>query len=97
MDIVNGRVISEEKYYDNNRIATMTLYYFSNGEVTASVEIVLEDVYRTEPVHYELTEGLMDEKYNCEGIQIVIESIYTGNKYNDLCLTDICFYEGVYE
>jgi len=97
MDIVNGRVISEEKYYDNNRIATMTLYYFSNGEVTASVEIVLEDVYGTEPVHYELTEGLMDEKYNCEGIQIVIESIYTGNKYNDLCLTDICFYEGVYE
>lgn len=97
MDIINGRVISEEKYYDNNRIESMTVYCFLDGRMTASTVINFDDVYVVEPAHYELTEGVMDEKYYCEGIQIVIESVYVGEKYDDLCLTEIQFFEGIYQ
>lgn len=97
MDIINGKADSEEEYYHNNRIKSMIIYYFLDGSVTASVVIDLEDIYNIEPIYYELTDGLFDEAYYCEGVQIVIDSVYAGDEYDDLCLTEMQFYGGIYE
>lgn len=97
VDIINGRVDIEEKYYDNNRIERLVVYYLLDGVVKGNAVVDLDDVYNMEPVYYELTDGVFNEAYYCDSIQVEIESVYEGEKYNDLCLTEIHFYEGIYE
>lgn len=97
VDIINGRVDIEEKYYDNNRIERLVVHYLLDGVVKGNAVVDLDDVYNMEPVYYELTDGVFNEAYYCDSIQVEIESVYEGEKYNDLCLTEIHFYEGIYE
>lgn len=97
VDIINGRVDIEEEYYDNNRIERLVVYYLLDGVVKGNAVVDFDDVYNMEPVYYELTNGVFDEVYYCDSIQVEIESVYEGEKYNDLCLTEIQFYEGIYE
>lgn len=98
MDIVNGRVITENKYYENNRIRSMTLYYLRDGDVTATVPLKdIEDVYSREAQYHTLAPDKKDEAYYCDAIKIVVDSVYKGSLYKDLCLTEIRFYERVYK
>lgn len=97
VDIINGRVDIEKNYYDNNRIERLVVYYVLDGVVRSNAVVDLDDVYNMEPVYYELTDGVFNEAYYCDSIQIEIESVYEGEKFNDLCLTEIQFYEGIYE
>lgn len=97
VDIINGRVDIEKNYYDNNRIERLVVYYLLDGLVKGNAVVDLADVYNMEPVYYELTDGIFDEAYYCDSIQVEIESVYEGVKFNDLCLTEILFYEGIYE
>lgn len=97
VSIINGRVDIEEEYYDNNRIERLVVYYLLDGMVKENAVVDLHDVYNMEPVYYELTDGIFTEAYYCDSIQVEIESVYEGEKYNDLCLTEIQFYEGIYE
>lgn len=97
VDIINGRVDTEKNYYDNNRIERLVVYYFLDGVVKKNEVVDLDDVYNMEPVYRELTDGIFDEAYYCDSIQVEIKSVYEGVKFNDLCLTEILFYEGIYE
>lgn len=95
MEIINGCVGGEEKYYENNRIQSMTLYFFRGGEVTTSVRLGnMGKDYSEEAEYYTLAPDRKDDAYYCEGIQIVIHSVCEGSSENaDLCLTEIQFYE----
>lgn len=98
VDIINGRVINEENYYENNRIRSMTLYYLLNGEETDSWVLEnMSDAYSREAVYYQRELGEKNKTYHCDGIKIVINSVYEGSVYDDLCLTEIKFYNEIYE
>jgi len=93
ISILNGRVISEEKYYANGRIKEVTIYFNKQGELVYQMQAVLEDVYNVVQ-----TIGLVDYPYvEADEIIIVVDSIYQGTDYTDLCVTEVSFTHTYYE
>lgn len=80
MRIENGKQISEEDYYNNNRIAL--LHMFGEEKVT----IALDDVMSAQYIIFE-NPIMLDE------IELKIQSVYAGYKYNDTCVSEITLYE----
>lgn len=97
MDIINGRVDTKQNYYDNNRIKSLVVYYYLGDTIKAQKTVDLDDVYSMEPVHFTLIDGSLSDDYYCDSIRIEFKAVYKGQKFNDLCLTDIKFYEGTFE
>ncbi len=92
--IVNGRVLNEINYKENCRIKDMKMYYFLDGQEMGCISVSLGDKYK-EWEYCRLPDGVSEQQYRCDEIRIVIQSVYEGTVYNDLCLTEICFYEGL--
>lgn len=76
----NGRVISEDKFWDNARVCQMEI---SNGKFTEVVE--LPDV--NAPVAIKL-DGWEEVSF----VHFKINSVYPGNKYDDTCISEIIMY-----
>lgn len=80
MRIENGKQTSEEDYYNNNRIALLRI--FEEEKIT----IALEDVMGAQYIIFE-NPILTDE------IELKIQSVHSGYKYNDTCVSEITLYE----
>lgn len=80
MRIENGKQSSEEDFYNNNRIALLRMF----GE--EKITIALEDVMGAQYIVFE-NPILMDE------IVLKIQSVYSGYKFNDTCVSEISLYE----
>ena len=93
VEILNGRVSSEEKYYANGRIESARIFLFLNEQCVHEQQIVLEDLYNVEQ-NFEIS---VPNGVECDMAQIFVDSVYQGNSYNDLCLTEIAFNHVYYE
>ena len=80
MRIENGKQTKEEDYYNNNRIALFRIF----GE--EKVTIALEDVMGAQYIIFE-NPLMVDE------VELKIQSVYSGYKYNDTCVSEIALYE----
>ena len=79
LKIVNGLVNNYNAYYKNNRAKTLNLY-FSDG---SEQKIYLDDdttSYQTVDIY-----GGVKSSY----VQISIDSVYPGTKYNDTCISEV--------
>ncbi len=87
MNIVNGRVSSEDKYYANGRVESGMIYLYQNEQLVYEQEFWLEDSFNyMQCVPISVQDGIA-----CDMAQIWIGSVYQGHSYNDLCITEVSF------
>ncbi|MCR5322049.1 MAG: hypothetical protein K6E85_02020 [Lachnospiraceae bacterium] len=97
MSMVNGRVSSESKYWANGRIAEVTVAFYLGEEKVGTIKnFAISDAFSTTPVEYKFCDELMENAYYCDQIRVKVTGVYDGSKYEDLCLTEIKFFEGIY-
>lgn len=84
--VVNGRVNSEDKYYENNRIAEANVYYYLDDENVGEQAISFKDVCSSDPSCFET-----DKKLECNKVVLEITHAFYGTKYQDLCVTEVLF------
>jgi len=83
MSISNGYAKTSELFEKNSRARDVKIYI--NGEFICNEE--LSDLW----IPYYIT---FDKEYNnVTEVKIVISSIYKGSKYNDLCISEVSFFE----
>lgn len=95
IDVWNGRLDGKDKYYANNRIYQVEMICYNAGDEAFHDMIEFEDNYSKIPTSIYLTDE--SQPINCDSVKIIIRSVHKGTKYEDTCLTDIVFYEGVYQ
>lgn len=78
--IKNGICTDSELFYKNNRVKACTIE-FSDGTV---INQTLSGEYDEQPCKIKLP-----EKITSDYIKITIDSVYSGTKYNDTCITEI--------
>lgn len=93
VEILNGRVSSEEKYYANGRIENARIFLYLNEQCVYEQQILLEDLFDVKQ-SFEIS---VPEGVECDTAQIFVDSVYQGNTYDDLCLTEIAFNHMYYE
>lgn len=91
ISILNGRVISEEKYFANGRMQKVTIQFHKNGIRVYEMEVTLEDVFNVVQT-IDIGEGI-----EANGVIITVDTIYHGTDYKDLCVTEISFTNTYYE
>lgn len=84
LSIVNGYNKSVESFENNSRAKDIKVYI--NGVLASSNELTGIEQHRPEWITFE------KEYDNVEEVKIIISSIHKGNKWNDLCISDICFF-----
>lgn len=89
---INGRVQSEDKYYENNRLSDATVYYYLDDTLVAEQTLSFDDECNTDASVFDL-----DEKVECNRVVLEVTGIYNGSAYQDLCITDVYFEELVQE
>ena len=87
IEIVNGRVTDENKYFDNGRIATVFVYCYRGEELVSFFSKSLQDVYSREPLVMVLAKN--EKAVQCDKVILEIVEVYDGKKYDDLCVTEI--------
>jgi|GEM_PF-3214909 len=92
ISVINGRVQSEDKYYENNRLSDATIYYYLDDTLVIEQTISFEDVCSTDASVFNL-----DENVECNRVVLEVTGIYNGSAYQDLCITDVYFEELVQE
>ncbi len=97
VDFINGRVSSEKAYWANARIAELQLDFIYNEKGNGSIVITLPDVYTVEPNYISFFSEDDEKSFYCDTVILTITAVYNGQKYNDLCLTEVKLYEGIYE
>lgn len=76
----NGKRTSKEAFYENNRIASFRVFDDNS---------VLVEISDSEDVQYILFENpIMQEQ-----VELTLESVFGGTKWNDTCIADIAFFE----
>jgi hypothetical protein len=95
IDVWNGRQDNEEKYFLNNRIGQAEIICYSGSDVVYDEMIELKDAFDQTPGSYYLTDK--NQPLYCDSVKIIIQSVYEGSKYDDTCLTEVKFYEGIYQ
>ena len=78
--IANGILKSEKSFYNNNRVKECEIV-FSDGRY---VEVELNGEYSEQPCRINLNETV-----STSSIQIIIKSVYRGEKYDDTCISEI--------
>ena len=78
--IANGILKSEKSFYNNNRVRECEIV-FSDGRY---VEIELNGEYSEQPCRINLNEAV-----STSSITIIIKSVYSGEKYDDTCISEI--------
>lgn len=94
LDIYNGNLYSEKKYWDNNRPSIIKVDALRDGEVIVSMEYYFEDIYTIKPTTIYL--GSDSEPIDCDKIMIYILDVYHGAVYKDTCISEVEFYAGSY-
>ena len=94
-DLVNGRVISKEKYYANARMKEVLVSCYLEEKLVYSTQMEFQDFFYTKPVNYKLKED--DSAVECDRLELYVQSVYEGSRYEDLCVTEVVCYKGIYE
>lgn len=76
----NGKRTSKKEFYENNRMASF--YAFDHN----SVLVELSD---TEEVLYIVFENPVMQSQ----VELTLESVFSGTKWNDTCISEVAFYE----
>lgn len=76
----NGKQTSKDAFYENNRVASFSLF----GDEPLLVE--LPDEMAVQYIVFE--NPILDDK-----VQITLKSTFGGTNWNDTCLTEVTFYE----
>lgn len=81
LSIVNGFAKSRNLYYANSRLKKIQIFLISKNK-KRDFYIELKDVFNVQ--HFQITNNFKINK-----IKIKVMEIYKGEKYNDLCLTEL--------
>lgn len=81
--ILNGRVISPEKYEQNARPQILKI---TDPETDRTVDIYLEDIYN----EYQVFE--LSGFENINNLVFSVQSVYDGSEYTDTVITEITFF-----
>ena len=79
MCIYNGKQTSEEAFFENNRVASFTIY---------DDDLCVELTDDMQPQYIVFENPLL-----IDNLTFTIQSIFSGAKWNDTCITKIIFYE----
>lgn len=79
MCIYNGKQTNNEAFYENNRIASFTIFEYS-------LSVQLPDSMEAQYIIFE--NPLLEDQ-----VTLTLQSIFGGSKWNDTCITEIIFYE----
>ena len=79
MCIYNGKQTNNEAFYENNRIASFTIF-------EDSLSVQLPDLMEAQYIIFE--NPLLEDQ-----VTLTLQSIFGGSKWNDTCITEIIFYE----
>ena len=90
--VINGNMKSEAKYYENNRVMQAKIMFYKEDNLVGEEIIVFEDNYGNQPNRF-----VFDEFKECDSVVMVIERVYEGNRYDDLCISEVNFEEVVGE
>lgn len=90
--VINGRVQSEDKYYENNRLSDATVYYYLDDILVTEQTISFDDECNTDASVFNL-----DDKAECNRVVLKATGVFNGTAYQDLCITDVSFEELVQE
>ena len=80
-----GSFQSEEKFMENGRPAAITVIYRLEGEEKERFSAELEDTMM--PNYLQL-----DQAVSCDAVDIQIDSVYPGSRYQDTAVTELAFY-----
>jgi hypothetical protein len=92
--IWNGKLDNKKKYEENNRIKELEIICYKAGTKVYDTTMTLKDEYDEKGSTLTLNG---DIAIDTDHVVIKIISVYKGSKYSDTCLSEIEFYEGVYE
>jgi len=87
IQIFNGNRKSEDSYYENCRIESATLNMYLDGELVNSQEIEIEDDFNQAP------NEIYFEPVECDTVEMIVNSVYSGSKYDDLCISEVGIYK----
>lgn len=79
---INGNVLSEDSYYQNGRVKTLTMFA-ADGEW----KVEFPDEYNLEGVSF-----TMDEAFTAGELTFRIDEVYEGTVYEDTCIAEISLY-----
>ncbi len=81
-----GSWISSERYYANGRPKELAIVFSKDGTDVRSDTVTLEDKMEQQFV-------VLDEAVECDSIYIRIDSVYTGEQYEDTVIAEMGIYE----
>ena len=81
-----GSWISSERYYANGRPKELAIVFSKDGTDVRSDIVTLEDKMEQQFV-------VLDEAVECDSIYIRIDSVYTGEQYEDTVIAEMGIYE----
>lgn len=84
--IVNGNVLSENKYQENNRLQMVKIELFLEGELMDGYSMVFQDEYNRDGETVEMPSSI-----TCDRAEITVADVYTGSRYHDLCVAEVEF------
>ena len=81
MGVLAGFARDEAIFFQNNRVKTINLEFFSGDEVVYEEEFSLKDTYEMQ--------FIVLPKMNFEKINLEVVDVYQGSKYNDTCIAEL--------
>ena len=94
--LYNGYLKSEETYYNNSRIKQARIDVYSDGKIVESRDYYFTDSkYHREADFIDMAE-FITVSYHCDKIKITILDVYPGNKYNEVCISEIAMHSWFY-
>ena len=79
MCIYNGKQTDNQAFYENNRVASFTIF-------EDNLSVKLPDSMEVQYIIFE--NPLLEDQ-----VTLTLQSIFGGSKWNDTCITEIIFYE----
>ncbi len=81
--ILNGKTITKDDYYNNNRLASFEIIPENQDD---TITVSLEDIFGKQYI-------ILDKPVTTSSIDIIIESVFSGLRFDDTCVTEIQFFE----
>lgn len=81
-----GSWISSERYYANGRPKELTIVFSKEGADVRSDTVTLEDKMEQQFM-------ILDQEIECDSVYIRIDSVYTGEQYEDTVIAEMGLYE----
>lgn len=90
VSIYNGNLLSQEKYEANNRVQNAILQFYHDGNMVYEQSVYLSDDFEQSQNGISF---ILEERIACDQVILQVIDVYAGNRYNDLCIAEVKFYE----